>query len=418
MDAGAPIRLLFWAREEHPTFRVDIDVLFGRELIGRGHAIDFVMQAESEKVPLGPQPWHGRTVFVGPTHTRGLIGRFAKHWLSFWHDLKSLRLAHKRDYDAIQFRDTFVVAALAAWLAPRRGLKFFYWLSFPYPEADFVHADNGETNFPRLARLRGRITHWLLYRWILPRATHAFVQSDQMKADIVAEGIDPGRLTPVPMGINLGDVPAEDLPPLKPAEAEVVVGYLGALNADRHLETLVDMLALLRGAGHRVRLLLVGDAFDPRDREALKQRAAERDVADHLEITGFLPRLQALARFRETDIAVSPYYPTPMFLSTSPTKLVEYLALSLPVVASQHPEQRSILRESGAGVCSPWGARHFARSVAFLLRRTPEERRRMGAAGRDWVTTHRSYARIADDLEREYRRFLRPTGTAEVSRDH
>ena len=47
------IRMLFFVREPFPTFRVDVDVLFGVELLGRGHEIDFVMQAASSGDPGG-----------------------------------------------------------------------------------------------------------------------------------------------------------------------------------------------------------------------------------------------------------------------------------------------------------------------------------------------------------------------------
>jgi glycosyltransferase involved in cell wall biosynthesis len=105
---------------------------------------------------------------------------------------------------------------------------------------------------------------------------------------------------------------------------------------------------------------------------------------------------------REVRIALSPFYPTPMLLSTSPTKLVEYLALGVPVVASEHPEQRSILQANRAGVIAPWHARHFARGVRWLLRRDPAELDAMGRRGRAWVEQHRTYARIADEVERKY----------------
>jgi glycosyltransferase involved in cell wall biosynthesis len=291
-------------------------------------------------------------------------------------------------------------------VARARGLKFFFWLSFPYPEADRVHARDGDTRFPLLANLRGIVSAWLLYKWILPRCDHAFVQSARMKQDISAHGIAPESLTPVPMGIDLQDMP----PPAPRAQAggaaDTVLGYLGALNADRRIDMLIDMLAELRRGNHPVRLLLVGDAYEPADREALQQRARNLGIESYLEITGNLPRLEALARMRTVDIALSPYFPTPMFLSTSPTKLVEYLALGLPVVASQHPEQRAILSESGAGICAPWGARHFARSVRWLLRRGRDECSQMGARGRNWVQVHRTYGRVADDLECKYLELL------------
>src|SRR5690606_25480530 len=50
-----PIRMLFFVREAFPTFRVDVDILFGNELLGRGHQIDFVMQGARESEPAGPR---------------------------------------------------------------------------------------------------------------------------------------------------------------------------------------------------------------------------------------------------------------------------------------------------------------------------------------------------------------------------
>lgn len=400
MARPGTLRILFWTREEFPTFRVDIDVLFGRELLGRGHAIDFVMQAGSAQVVAGSHSWRGRTVFVGPAAGVGTFARFGRHFRTFWHDLKSLRLARRGQYDAVQFRDKFLIAAIAAVLARSRGLKFFYWLSFPYPEDDRLRARSGTSRFPLLVNLRGIVSAWLLYRWILPRADHVFVQSARMKQDIANHGIAPQKMTPVPMGIDLDDIPTTK--PSSAADAEVVLGYLGVLNADRHIEMLVDMLADLRAQLMPVRLLLIGDSLEPADKQALLQRAQRLDVSEYLEITGFLPRLDALRRMQSVDIALSPYYPSPLLLSTSPTKLVEYLALGIPVVASEHPEQHLILRESGAGICAPWGARHFARSVRWLLRTSPAQRAAMGAQGQAWVQRHRTYSNIADDLERKY----------------
>src|SRR5690606_12350643 len=91
---------------------------------------------------------------------------------------------------------------------------------------------------------------------------------------------------------------------------------------------------------------------------------------------------------------------SPLLDVGSPTKMIEYLALGIPVVANDHPEQRLILRDAKAGVCVPWGARHFARGVRWLMSKSPEERAEIGRRGRVWVERHRTYARIADDVER------------------
>jgi glycosyltransferase involved in cell wall biosynthesis len=182
--------------------------------------------------------------------------------------------------------------------------------------------------------------------------------------------------------------------------APLTLAYLGTLQRERRLEILIDMLAELGRRGVYARLLLVGDGEVVEDRLAIERRADALGVRGQIEITGRLPRLEALERVGRADICLSPIFPSPMFDGASPTKLVEYLALGLPVVANSHPDQSLVLRGSRAGVCVPWGARHFARAVHWLARRNDDELIAIGVRGRAWVEKHRSYTGIADDFER------------------
>lgn len=404
------MRMLFFVRETYPTFRPDVDVLFGSEMLGRGHQIDLVMQAERDTQPTGPLPWHGQTVWVGETDSGpGFQHRLRKQFLGFWHDLRLWRSADAQKYAAVQVRDKFVFAAIVAAGARRRGLRFFYWLSYPEPESHLERVRERTARYPIATFARGLLFRWLLYRWILPRCDHAFVQSEQMKRDVAAHGISPAKLTPVPMGIAVADVrPPRALQPngAESAARALELAYLGTLNAQRRLEVLVEMLALLRQRGAAVRLRFIGGGDNADDQPRLERRAAELGVREHMEITGFLPREAALALVQRADICLSPFFPTPVLRSTSPTKLVEYLALGLPVVANDHPEQRRVLGESRAGVCVPWGARYFARGVSWLAAQGAAERLRMGESGRQWVLAHRVYSRIADELEGKYLELL------------
>lgn len=402
--SAARIRLLFFVREPFPTSRVDVDVLFGRKLLERGHHIDFVMQAKDGSVATGRQPWRGATVLVGRTDPAdGSLHRARRHLLALLHDLRCLGLARAPAYEAVQVRDKFVIAAIVAWVARRRALKFFYWLSWPEPESQLLRARDGSARYPRLSLLRGHSYDWLLYRWILPRADHVFAQSERMKTDLCARGVPASKITPVPMGVEMADIAVEIHRPRPMQGREIMIGYLGVLTAERRLEMLVDMLAHLQRSSVPARLLLVGDAQMAADRHAIEKRARDLGVAERIEITGFLPRSQALARIVQADVALSPFFPTRILLSTSPTKLVEYLALGLPVVANDHPEQRLVLKASRAGLCVPWGARYFARAVRWLASRSAEERGEMGRRGRHWVEAHRTYEHIADRVDGVYR---------------
>lgn len=404
--ASPRIRMLFLTRDAFPTFRSDVDVLFGRELLGRSHEIDFVMQAGSRQTTLGPNDWRGRTVWVGATDLGdSVLHRIRRVMLGLSHDVTALvRLARRDRYDAVQVRNKFVSAVIAMVVAHARGLRMFYWLSFPEPESLLERARDGTARFPVANRVRGRIFEWILYRLILPRCDHAFVQSERMKEEVCRHGIDPRKITPVPMGVEATEL--ERVTKLarvgRAAHAQWVLAYLGTLNPQRRLDVLIDTLVLVRGAGLSAKLLLIGDGEKPADRARLEARAEAAGIREHVEVTGFLPREEALCRVVQADIALSPIFPTPVLDMGSPTKLVEYLGLGLPVVANRHPEQRLILRATRAGVTVPWGAQHFARAILWLAGQKDEVRRAMGERGRAWVMANRNYARIASVVEEKY----------------
>lgn len=407
------IRMLFFPREAFPTDRVRLNVLFGHELLDRGHQIDLVMQAGSSKIPVGRQDWFGRTLWVGrTTGLRRPLGTPARVLLGLWHDLRFLLHAGRDQYDSIMVSDKYLLASIACVFARMRGMAFFFWLTYPYHQAQLTLAREGLTRSRAVAWLRGHLTGALLFRWILPRSHHIYVQSPRMARDFTARGVSPARMTAIITGIDLADIPSGPRLRNSSRPDRLTVGYLGTLARHRRLDVLVDMLRELEAMGVTARLLLVGDGAGPEDRQLIEQRARDLGLESRVQITGLLPRMTALELIRTADVCVSPFRPSPALEVASPTKLVEYLALGMPVVANSHPEQTEVLRQSRAGVCVPWGARHFARGVHWLSKRSDSELAAMSARGREWVTRCRSYGSIADTFEQSYFRTLADLSSA------
>jgi glycosyltransferase involved in cell wall biosynthesis len=397
------LRMLFCPKDRFPPLRVDVAVLFGRELASRGFLIDWVMQSQEAVGQDFKTGYAGGTAYVGRTNNGATLrARLHKHILNILHDLELLRLARTSRYDIVQVRDK-VVSALIAMRAARGGnAAFVYWLSFPFPESSLYLAKIGAARYPLLYRIRGWVLFRLLYKYILPRADHIFVQSEQMKSDLAAYGIDRERMTSVPMGVDLRDFDA-----FTPASSRsgVTVAYLGTLAAERRIDFLVRSIALVCKDVPGTRLLLVGGGADPQDEEDIKAEARRLGIEDNLEITGMLPRAAALARITEASVCVSPFYPTPILNSTSPTKLIEYMAMGLPVVANDHPEQKRVLQESSAGICVPYTEEDFAGAILSIVR-DPEGARQMGHRGRRYVAEHRDYQRIAATVAAQYERIV------------
>lgn len=394
------VRLLVVSSDTYPPFRVDVAVLYGQELVRRGHRIDWILQSEDACHQSYETTWSGCRVWVGPTDTgTSLFHRVRKHVRGIFHDLKLVGLVRRHRYDVVEVKDKFVSGLFALVAKRLYGTRFVYWLSYPFPEEYLLRAADGTARYPFLSRIRGHAFRTLLYRILLPAADHVFVQSEQMRRDIAREGIPVEKMTAVPMGIDANKFagfrsPAAPL--IDPAEPSIL--YLGTLSRVRRLDFLLRVLVAVRKHLDGAKLYLVGRGDDATDEQFLKSEAARLGIESSVVFVGQLPQARALEYVRDAAVCVSPFFPTPILNSTSPTKLVEYMAMGKAVVANDHPEQRLVLEQSGAGLCVPWSEEDFASAIVELLR-SPARRRELGERGRDYATRHRSYDVIAGTVE-------------------
>ncbi len=400
------MRLFFITAETWPTFRADVAVLFGKYLPRLGIHSDLV----TGRTPgAAAQSWGGGEAILADVSG----GQVKKHVRTFLHLWRALRRLDPSRYDAIQVRDLPLPATLALWTARRHGLPFYYWMSYPMPEGQIALARERGLSAGLMKFLfpwvRGRVGRFLLYRVVLPRADHVFVQSERMKADLVARGIPAEKMTPVPMGVDLEAIEAE---PVAPAEDPRLAGcrvlvYLGTLDRPRRIEVLFDMLARVRREVPEALLVLAGDTHDDEHRVWLKEQARLAGVAEHVVWTGWLPMREGWRYVRAAEVGLSPVPRGFLLDCASPTKVPEYLALGVPVVCNDNPDQQAIVEASGAGRCVPYTAADFARAVAELLRLPPPMHLAMARDGARLVADERTYLRLAEQVMMVYRDLLR-----------
>lgn len=389
-------RLLFLIREAFPTFRPDVADLFGYYLPRQGVDSDLVaVQVEDAE-------WGGGRVFARPFR-----GRFPRWMVRFRLAFNLFALA-RGEYTGIQVRDCILEAEIGLLAARWRRKPFYYWLSFPFPESWLELGTAGTSpgigkGRRLLWRLQGHIAAWLLYRLILPRADHAFVQSEAMREALARRGIARERMTAVPMGVAIPNHVAE-VPPraAQRLAGRRVVVHLGVIYAQRNSEVMLQAMKRVRREVPEVLLLVVGDAETPSEKAWFERLIESEGLQDHVVITGWLPREQAWGYLRYGEIGVSALERTPVFEVASPTKIGEYLACGIPVVANDQPDQAYLLRETGGGLCVPLTPEGFAEGILKLLR-DPEWARQMGKSGQSAILRLRGYEVIARELARRYR---------------
>ena len=166
-------RLLYLTNETWPTFRSDVAVLFGKYLPHHGIHSDIVTGETPGSD--GSVRWEAGAAFL--CNVSG--GSVKKRVIMFLHGLRHLFGAAPDRYDAIQVRDMPLLGVFGLLAARLKRLPFFYWMSYPVPEGQIALARErglaaGLINFA-VPWACGRVGRFLLYRIVLPRANHVFV---------------------------------------------------------------------------------------------------------------------------------------------------------------------------------------------------------------------------------------------------
>lgn len=389
---------LFVSSDKYPPFRPDVAILFAEKLAEKGHKIDWLLQSEKLCQKSYKDKWHEENVWVGATNLgKTKLSRLHKHILALVHDLKMFKILKHGKHDFIIVKDKFISSILAIVGAFFYKKKFIFWLSYPISEASLYMARDGTARYPFFYLIRGKFWGIILYQLILPCAKHIFVQSEQMKKDVCSHGIRSDKLTAVPMGVKIEDIPFCGYTHEKENKntKEKIIVYLGTLISLRKIDFLVRVFSQIVNNGVNAKLLFIGGGVGEQDEAIILSESDRLGVRDRVEITGFLPRKKALKLVEKADVCLSPYYPTPILNSTSPTKLIEYMALGKAVVANDHPEQKIILEESRAGFCVAWDEKKFAEAIQEILN-NPDEKIAMGERGRKYVEMNRTYDIIAN----------------------
>ncbi|MBA5637140.1 glycosyltransferase family 4 protein [Duganella sp. LX20W] len=412
MIKQAPLRILQLVPEPLPSYRADVTVLFGKYLSRNGVACDIVGKAADD----APMPEQG---FASVRRATARGRRWQREWDFLKLCLHSVRHARHSDYDVIQVRDMVSIGLATLLLARWKKIPFTYWVSFLMCDGRIERARAELAIRPRLyyylALGKGLLEKQLFYKVLLPRAQHVFVQSEAMKAHMVARGIAPERLTAVPMGVDMETLRGS-VPSAAPAAVAATAGtarphpptlaYLGTLDRSRQLPLVLDALALVRRRYPTARLLLIGSSPTPSDLDELRAHAARIGVSEAVTFTGWLPSAEAQALVADADAAVS-YIPRgKLFDVSSPTKLLEYMALGIPAIGNDTPDQLQVLSASGAGWLTASTAEAIAEAFTAILD-APAAARQRAAGGRAWIEAHRSYRVIADALSQTYHAIAR-----------
>jgi glycosyltransferase involved in cell wall biosynthesis len=385
--------------ETLPTFRADVSALFGKYLPRHDVRCEIVGMAGDGEVAD-----HG---FVSVHRAAPGGNRLRREFSYLMLCIQILFGASKKQFDLIQVRDMVSIGFFAMLIARLRGIPFVYWMSFLMCEGRIQIARgkirDGAGFRYRLVLLKGLLEQSLLYRFVLPAAQHTFVQSNAMLAVMISKGIAKDKLTAVPMGVDTEILQPNSVIARRLTDWNNIplVAYLGTLDRVRGLDQVVDALAIVRLRHPQARLLFIGDASSSAEVVDLLAHARRLGLADAVHVTGWLPSAQAWPLLAGADAAIS-FVPRGELLDVgSPTKLLEYLALGMPSVGNDNPDQVQVLSESQSGWLAESNAAALAKALQEILDDTVAARER-AKVGPTYIDASRSYRVIAAMVAQRY----------------
>ena len=204
---------------------------------------------------------------------------------------------------------------------------------------------------------------------------------------------DKERIHVVPNGIN-PDRFSTKAPTLSHASSTFTVGCMGALNPGNDLTCLLDAFTWLYQARPDSRLLIVGDGPG---RDKLTEDIEGKGLSNVVYITGAVNPEEVPARLGAMDAAVIPCRSEPDFCF-SPSKVFEYMATGLPVVAGDMGQIKCIIHHGVNGLLYKAGDPIAMASALGRLRREQNLRSQLGQAGRSMVLRNHTWDRNVKKL--------------------
>jgi glycosyltransferase involved in cell wall biosynthesis len=244
-----------------------------------------------------------------------------------------------------------------------------------------------------------RWTETFFYR----QASHIIVNSPAYRDYLVGKRVPDGQISLIPNGVDASMFCPED----RGTEFRQELGlngsflatYTGALGPANAIPTILEAAEQLRDCPD-VHFLLVGDG---KERSNLEQEVRARRLPN-VTFTGTFPKHRMRDVLAASDICLATLRNIPMFRTTYPNKVFDYMAAGRPTILAIDGVIKDVVCQAQAGLCvAPEDALGLARAVREL-RSEPDKCRRMGQSARSYVVANFDRQTQARALETLLRR--------------
>jgi glycosyltransferase involved in cell wall biosynthesis len=283
-----------------------------------------------------------------------------------------------------------IFQAASAWLvAAMRRRPLLLEIRDLWPE---FAIDMGILKNPVLIRL-SRCLEAFLYA----RADHIVVNSPAYRDYLTAKGVPTGKISLIANGVDptLFDPQSTgaEIRKLLGLDGCFVVTYAGALGTANDIYTVLRAADRLRDQKN-TRFLFVGDG---KERQNLEKMAKDLQL-DNTIFIGSVPKSKIPMILAASDACIAILMDIPMFRTTYPNKVFDYMAAGKPTILAIDGVIREVVEAAGGGVFVPPGNDEALAGAVANLASNQKLSKIQGLAARTYVEKNFNRATHAQEF--------------------
>jgi len=205
---------------------------------------------------------------------------------------------------------------------------------------------------------------------IVKLADHIVAVTHTIRMKALQLGVNEAKITVIPNGISLENIidwnAPNGMPTLHKTIDEHVILYSGRLERWTDIESLIKAAPLVLSEFPNSRFVIVGDGTQV---GVLKTLISNMQLQDKVILTGFIERDKVWNMIRSVDVCITSFSEGDTSDAALPIKLLEYMALGKPIVATKGEGITDFLKDNeNALIIDPNHPESMASAILMLLR--------------------------------------------------
>lgn len=285
-----------------------------------------------------------------------------------------------KDPDIIMGTTPQIFQALSAWfVASLRRKPFLLEVRDLWPE--FGISMGVITNPIVIAPAR-----WL-ENFLYKHATHILVNSPAYKEYLLGKGVPEKKITFIPYGTDINmfnpTVDGSHIRKKYGLEDKFTVVYAGALGQANDIDTILRAATRLQDETS-IRFILFGDG---KERMRLEAEAKNKKL-DNIIFAGPCPKKEMPFVLASSDVCVAILQNIPMFRTTYPNKVFDYMAAGRATILVIDGVIREVIESSNGGIYVKPGDDQMLAKTILELSKDPKRTNQMGESARAYLVKH------------------------------